>query len=92
MASKSALVLGGGVAGVASALELADSGFSVHLVERESRLGGHSALFSCKATDKCSQCSVCAAAEKLARVRAAAQVSILSSSEVTALSGHSGKE
>ena len=36
-----ALVIGGGVAGMTAALALADQGFLVHLVERESELGGH---------------------------------------------------
>ena len=36
-----ALVLGGGVAGMTAALSLAGQGFQVHLVERESRLGGN---------------------------------------------------
>lgn len=36
----SALVIGGGVAGMVSALTLADQAFEVHLIERESELGG----------------------------------------------------
>ena len=36
-----ALVIGGGVAGMTAALELANHGCKVHLVERESQLGGH---------------------------------------------------
>ena len=36
----SALVIGGGVAGMVSALTLADQGFEVHLIDRESELGG----------------------------------------------------
>jgi len=36
----SAVVLGGGVSGMTAALSLADMGFPVHLVERESELGG----------------------------------------------------
>ena len=36
----SALVIGGGVAGLTASLALADQGFGVHLVERENRLGG----------------------------------------------------
>ena len=36
-----ALVLGGGISGMASALNLADQGFEVHLVEREAELGGN---------------------------------------------------
>ncbi len=38
--NKTALVVGGGVAGMTSALSLADQGFEVHLVEKNSELGG----------------------------------------------------
>ena len=38
---QSALVIGGGPAGLTAALALADQGFPVHLVERESSLGGN---------------------------------------------------
>jgi len=34
------LVIGGGIAGIQSALDLARAGFAVHLVEREPSLGG----------------------------------------------------
>ena len=37
------LVVGGGIAGIESALKLADSGKQVYLVERESSIGGHMA-------------------------------------------------
>ncbi|MFC1871346.1 CoB--CoM heterodisulfide reductase iron-sulfur subunit A family protein [Chloroflexota bacterium] len=36
----SCLVIGGGIAGMSAALNLANQGFSVHLVEREAHLGG----------------------------------------------------
>jgi heterodisulfide reductase subunit A2 len=39
--AKSALVIGAGVAGMTSALELGNQGFDVYLVEREKDLGGH---------------------------------------------------
>jgi len=35
------LIIGGGVAGMTAALELAEQGFEVHLVEREKELGGY---------------------------------------------------
>ena len=35
-----ALVIGGGVAGIQAALDLADSGHQVYLVEREPSIGG----------------------------------------------------
>jgi heterodisulfide reductase subunit A len=37
----SALILGGGIAGIEAALKLADAGKQVYLVERESSIGGH---------------------------------------------------
>lgn len=37
---KEVLVVGGGVAGIQSALDLADAGYQVHLVEKEASIGG----------------------------------------------------
>jgi heterodisulfide reductase subunit A len=39
--AKKVVVIGGGVAGLESASDLADFGFDVHLVEKDERLGGH---------------------------------------------------
>jgi heterodisulfide reductase subunit A len=39
--NKKALVIGGGVAGMTAALDLAAQGFGVHLVEKEAELGGN---------------------------------------------------
>ncbi|MCF8085857.1 MAG: NAD(P)-binding protein [Desulfohalobiaceae bacterium] len=36
----SVVVLGGGISGMQSALDLADSGYYVHLVEKSSAIGG----------------------------------------------------
>ena len=41
--TKSALVVGGGIAGMQAALTIADAGYPVYLVERESTIGGHMA-------------------------------------------------
>ncbi|HDZ90385.1 MAG TPA: FAD-dependent oxidoreductase [Deltaproteobacteria bacterium] len=38
--SGSVMVLGGGIAGMQSALDLANSGFYVYLIERSSAIGG----------------------------------------------------
>jgi heterodisulfide reductase subunit A len=43
---KRAMVIGGGVAGVQAALDIADAGYPVVLVERDTRLGGHAAQLS----------------------------------------------
>ena len=51
----SALVLGGGLAGMTAAQNIADQGFQVHLVEQESSLGGTAAEHSHDAgTGRCS--------------------------------------
>ena len=39
--NKDALVIGGGLAGMNAALDLADQGFQVHLLEKEKELGGN---------------------------------------------------
>ena len=41
--TRSALVVGGGIAGIQAALSIADSGYQVYLVEREPSIGGHMA-------------------------------------------------
>ncbi len=52
---KAALVVGGGVAGIQSALDLAKNGFDVHLVERAASIGGKMAsLDRTFPTDDCS--------------------------------------
>ncbi len=39
--NSSALVIGGGIAGISSALGIADQGYRVHLIEKSDRLGGN---------------------------------------------------
>ncbi len=41
---RSVLVIGGGVAGIQAALDIADAGFQATIVERDERLGGHMAM------------------------------------------------
>ncbi len=39
--TRSALVMGGGLSGMTAALEIANSGYEVHIVEKDKELGGH---------------------------------------------------
>ncbi len=45
--NRSALIIGGGLAGMTAALDLADQGFGVHLLEREEELGGNLRYIYC---------------------------------------------
>ncbi len=39
--TKSALVIGGGISGISAAIDIAEQGFDVHLIEKEKELGGN---------------------------------------------------
>ena len=55
--TKRALVIGGGIAGIQAALDIADGGHEVILVEKEASIGGHmSQLSETFPTLDCSQC------------------------------------
>ena len=57
--TKSALVLGGGIAGLRAAWDLAELGIPVHLVEKQSSIGGHmTQLNKTFPTNECPQCSI----------------------------------
>jgi len=52
--SPTCLVIGGGIAGMSSALTLANQGYKVYLVEKSTTIGGHSAMFDrIFPTDEC---------------------------------------
>jgi heterodisulfide reductase subunit A len=88
--TKNVLVVGSGISGVASALELANAGISVYLLEREAVVGGHSASFCCKATDICSQCSACVVYDKIKEAVTHPQIRLLTNSIIKNLSGELG--
>lgn len=67
MANK-VLVVGGGVAGLTAASELAELDIDVDIVERSDFAGGHAIQYTCKATDQCVKCGACMVEEKLERV------------------------
>jgi len=90
LSNSSVLVIGGGVAGIACALSLAESSSNVYIIEREADIGGHGARLCCKATDVCHQCGACIVADHVERVRSHSNISILTSTELKGLSGGSG--
>jgi len=61
----SAVILGGGIAGIAAALELARLGHDAALVEKTPFFGGRAAHLCCKATEVCQKCGACLVQERL---------------------------
>ena len=66
--AKKVLVIGGGIAGLTAAWELARLNLDVELVEKSSFLGGHAIQFCCKAAEECQKCGACSVEKKLLEV------------------------
>jgi heterodisulfide reductase subunit A len=75
-AANKVLIIGGGVAGLSAACELALLNVDVDLVEKTDFLGGHGIQFACKATDKCVACGACVVEEKLTNVVQSPKITI----------------
>lgn len=82
------LVVGGGIAGIQAALEIADAGFPVYLVEREPSIGGHMAQFD--KTFPTLDCSACILTPKMVQVGNHPNITLLTWSEVTKVDGYVG--
>jgi heterodisulfide reductase subunit A len=82
------LVVGGGIAGIQSALELADAGYPVYMVEKEPSIGGHMAQFD--KTFPTLDCSACILTPKMVSVGTHPQIKLLTWSEVTKVDGYVG--
>ena len=80
--SKKVMVIGGGIAGLTAAWELAGLGAEVALVEKADYLGGHAIQYACKATDECKQCGACAVESMLKKVVNAPAISVHLATEV----------
>jgi len=77
MADRRVLVLGGGIAGVTAALDLAEAGVAVTLVEKDDFMGGHAAGLACKALDACQHCNVCLAEPRFSQALTHPGITIL---------------
>jgi heterodisulfide reductase subunit A len=86
---RSALVVGGGIAGMTAAEELAASGIEVHLVEKEASLGGYMARLS--KTFPTEDCAMCSLAPRLTDTALNSRVHIYTLTDVEAISGPPGE-
>jgi heterodisulfide reductase subunit A len=82
------LVVGGGVAGIQAALEIADSGTQVYLVEREPSIGGHMAQLD--KTFPTLDCSACILTPKMVQAGSHPNITLVSWAEVTKVEGYVG--
>lgn len=82
------LVVGGGIGGIQAALELADSGTHVYLVEREPSIGGHMAQFD--KTFPTLDCAACILTPKMVSVGEHPNITLLTYSEVEKVEGYVG--
>ncbi|RJP76026.1 MAG: CoB--CoM heterodisulfide reductase iron-sulfur subunit A family protein [Candidatus Zixiibacteriota bacterium] len=82
------LILGGGIAGIQAALEIANAGSPVYLVEREPTIGGNMAYFD--KTFPTLDCSACILTPKMVNVGQKKNISLLTWSEVMNVSGFIG--
>ena len=86
--TRKALVIGGGVAGIQAALDLADTDYKVYLVEKEPSIGGRMAQID--KTFPTMDCSICILAPKMSDVGRHPNIELLTNSEVTEVEGYIG--
>ncbi len=82
------MVVGSGIAGIQASLDLANSGFKVYMVERESAIGGRMAQLD--KTFPTNDCSMCIISPKLVEVGKHLNIDILSYASVEEVTGESG--
>jgi heterodisulfide reductase subunit A len=85
---KSAAVIGGGVAGISAALDLANAGFETHLIESRPTIGGQMALL-----DKVfpqNDCAICILGPIMSKVGQHPKIDLLTYSELESVDGYVG--
>lgn len=82
------LVIGGGIAGIQAALELADAGNKVFLLEKSGTIGGHMAMFD--KTFPTLDCAACILTPKMVEVGQHVNIELITCSEVKSVSGQAG--
>jgi heterodisulfide reductase subunit A len=86
--TRKTLVIGGGVAGIQAALDLADAGYKVYLVEKEPSIGGRMAQID--KTFPTMDCSICILAPKMSEAGRHPNIELMTCSEVKDVKGYIG--
>ena len=82
------LVVGGGIAGIQSALDLANSGFKVYLLDKKPSIGG--AMAQLDKTFPTNDCSMCILSPKLVNAGRHPNIELLTYSDVERVEGEAG--
>jgi heterodisulfide reductase subunit A2 len=82
------LIVGGGIAGITAALELANGGYHVYLVERSPSIGGHMAQWD--KTFPTLDCAACILTPRMVEAGQHPNITLLTYSEVEAVEGYLG--
>jgi len=82
------LVVGGGIAGIQAALEIADAGHPVVMVEREPSIGGHMAQFD--KTFPTLDCAACILTPRMVQVGSHPNITLMTWTEVEKVEGYVG--
>ncbi len=83
-----ALIIGAGIAGIQAALDIADAGYPVYLVEREPSVGGR--MSQLDKTFPTLDCSSCILTPKMVSVGQHPNIELMTYSEVVAVEGEAG--
>ncbi|MEE4359092.1 MAG: CoB--CoM heterodisulfide reductase iron-sulfur subunit A family protein [Desulfococcaceae bacterium] len=84
----SVLIAGGGIGGMQAALDLADSGFRVHMIQRQSSIGGTMAMLD--KTFPTGDCSMCMISPKMVEVGRHSNIEIHTLADVVGVDGEPG--
>ena len=84
----SAVVVGGGIAGMQAALDIASAGHQVHLVEKEPTVGGH--MLQYDKTFPTLDCAACIGTPKMVSVGQDKHINLMTWAEVESVSGFVG--
>ncbi len=86
--TRAAMVVGGGIAGIQAALDIANAGYPVWVVERQPSVGGHMAQLD--KTFPTLDCSACILTPKMVDLVAHPNVRLLDYTEVESVDGYVG--
>jgi len=84
----SAIVIGGGIGGMQAAIDLAEAGIKVYLVEKSPAIGGR--MVQLDKTFPTNECAMCVVSPKLVECERNLNIEIITNSEIEKLTGEPG--